>query len=342
MTIGKEHGDIFTDNKTNLYSDGIPLNIGEREAYFSAQNEWFKSIESSADQGEDVAIAELMNLESKYAMTYANIAAAGSAQDIDRISCFEYANFAGGPDIPVLNGYGNLVATWAKDIPVSLNTRVGRVEYSSRGVSVKTSSGDLHARAVLSTVSNGILAAGDIEFVPALPDWKFAAVSGLPIGTLNKICIHFDRDIFGSSGRGFSVNCEQGTDATGFEASVMGLNTAVIFIGGQRAIWLENQGQQASHDYAVEQVGKVFGNNIRNQVTRSIATAWTTDPWTRGSYACAMPGQWHQREALARPIDDRLFFAGEATTAGDHGCCHGAYRSGIRAAREIAEVVAAH
>ena len=69
---------------------------------------------------------------------------------------------------------------------------------------------------------------------------------------------------------------------------------------------------------------------------RMVVTAWTTEPWTRGSYSCALPGQAHQREVLARPLEERLFFAGEATTVGDNSTCHGAYRSGIRAAREIA------
>jgi len=48
-----------------------------------------------------------------------------------------------------------------------------------------------------------------------------------------------------------------------------------------------------------------------------------------------LPGQAHQRTKLAQALDERLFFAGEATTVGDHACCHGALKSGIRAAQEI-------
>ena len=342
VTIGKDYGDIFKENKLSLYQDGVPLSPGEREAYLSSQNEFYTAIHAAADRGEDVAIADLLDLGSKYAMTYANIMAATYAQDIDQISSIEVATFEEGPDIPILNGYGNLVTAWGNDIPVSLNTKVERVEYSNKGVSVETSRGTLQARTVLSTVSNGILAAGEIEFAPALPDWKFEAVSGLPIGTLNKICVHFDNDIFGLEGRGFHIVCDDDTGAAGFEASVMGQNTAIVFVGGRHAIWLEKQGQQASHEFAVKQVAEVFGNDIRKQVIRSIATAWTTDPWTRGSYTCALPGHGHQRVELARPLDDRLFFAGEATTVGDHACCHGAYRSGIRAAQEIAKAITAY
>ncbi len=45
--------------------------------------------------------------------------------------------------------------------------------------------------------------------------------------------------------------------------------------------------------------------------------------------------QYHSQ----RPVDDRLFFAGEATVTGGQGTCHGAYESGIQAAREIAGVL---
>ena len=42
------------------------------------------------------------------------------------------------------------------------------------------------------------------------------------------------------------------------------------------------------------------------------------------------------QEALARPLETTLFFAGEATdTAGHNGTVHGAIASGRRAAKEI-------
>ena len=38
------------------------------------------------------------------------------------------------------------------------------------------------------------------------------------------------------------------------------------------------------------------------------------------------------RTALAAPVDDRLFFAGEACSEGDYSTAHGAYLTGIAAA----------
>ena len=332
--IGKAHGDIFEPDNIQLHANGKNLTGEDKasaQAYFA---ECYAAIAASAEAGQDVAIAELVDLDSEFAPIYMAAMAELNTLDLDQTSAADYyANYAG-PDYPVKNGYGNLVAAWGADVEVALNHKVERIDFRGAGVRVETVHGTLDARTALSTVSNGVLAAQQIDFQPGLPDSKLAAIAGLPCGTENKVCLYFERDVFGAEGRGFH---SAWTDdiAGGFEASLMGQNTAIVFTGGRHAIWLENQGQQASEDYALELVASAFGNDIRKAFGRSICTAWTTEPWTHGSYTCALPGQAHQRAVLAEPIDNKLFFAGEATTVGDHACCHGAFNSGQRAAAEI-------
>ena len=55
----------------------------------------------------------------------------------------------------------------------------------------------------------------------------------------------------------------------------------------------------------------------------------------RGAYAMIPVGATSAQEALAKPIGDTLFFAGEATEPCFSGTVHGAHASGLRAAREI-------
>jgi monoamine oxidase len=63
---------------------------------------------------------------------------------------------------------------------------------------------------------------------------------------------------------------------------------------------------------------------------------WQADPYARGAYSYVTTGGEGAREALAAPLSDTLFFAGEAAdTAGDAGTVAGALRSGVRAAREV-------
>ncbi|WP_440694319.1 FAD-dependent oxidoreductase [Clavibacter nebraskensis] len=63
---------------------------------------------------------------------------------------------------------------------------------------------------------------------------------------------------------------------------------------------------------------------------------WAGDPFARGSGSFLRPGASSaDREALARPLSDRVFFAGEATSADRPGTVAGAYASGLRAAGEV-------
>src|SRR5688500_7734047 len=49
---------------------------------------------------------------------------------------------------------------------------------------------------------------------------------------------------------------------------------------------------------------------------RSVRTSWGTDPFARGSSSfLAVGSSPGQRETLAEPLLDRVFFAGEATSA---------------------------
>ena len=63
---------------------------------------------------------------------------------------------------------------------------------------------------------------------------------------------------------------------------------------------------------------------------------WSGDPFARGAGSYLRPGATSaDREALARPVADRVFFAGEATSADRPGTVAGAYASGLRAADEV-------
>jgi len=59
---------------------------------------------------------------------------------------------------------------------------------------------------------------------------------------------------------------------------------------------------------------------------------WASDPFARGSYSYAVPGMAACREKLASAVDNRLFFAGEASSAHRFSTAHGAYETGVLAA----------
>ncbi len=158
------------------------------------------------------------------------------------------------------------------------------------------------------------------------------------MGTENKIGVHFTEDVFAPDASGYYQVWSSEAQGAYVDVNLMSTNVVTVFIGGRFSAWMEQQGPQAAREFAIERIADIFGNHVRKSVGRSIASAWITDPWTLGSYTAALPGQYHKRELLPTVINNKLFFAGEAT-AHTVGTCHGAYWSGVRAAREVSEAL---
>ena len=78
-----------------------------------------------------------------------------------------------------------------------------------------------------------------------------------------------------------------------------------------------------------------LGNDYRRKLTPLAESRWAHDPFARGAYSHALPGHADKRAVLAAPVDDRLFFAGEATSLNFFSTAHGARDSGERAAKEV-------
>jgi monoamine oxidase len=237
---------------------------------------------------------------------------------------------------PLKQGFGALIARYGADLPVTLNCAVERIDWGGPEIVLHTTKGTVAARRVLVTVSTGILGAGDIRFDPILPAWKQAAIAGLPLGTHNRIGLLFDRNVFGDAPVDGGVKLRDGSFA-GVNLRPFGDPWAVVYTGGRHAIWLEKAGQAAAIDHGKRVLGELLGRDAVKHVARAIVTAWHGDPWVKGSYSAALPGQAHQRVELARPIDDRLFFAGEACSTEFQATAHGAYITGVAAAQTVAK-----
>lgn len=62
---------------------------------------------------------------------------------------------------------------------------------------------------------------------------------------------------------------------------------------------------------------------------------WSKHPFIRGGYSSPTAHAHGLRDELARPVEDRLFFAGEATSVTACATVHTAMETGFRAACEV-------
>lgn len=219
-------------------------------------------------------------------------------------------------------------------MPVTLDCPVRRVEWGADGVRVSTDQGNLRARATIVTVSNGVLADGGMVFAPELPTWKQRALEAVPMGRAEKIALSFDTDVF-ELPQNTLINIERFGCAVGFHLRPFGEPLAVAYTGGVLADRVAAMTVEEAKGFAMDYLAHAFGHGIRRHLRGTAVTAWGRDPWSRGSYSAARPGGHTHRAALARPLTPRLQFAGEATLTGAFATAHGAWMSGIRAAKAV-------
>jgi CRP-like cAMP-binding protein len=101
-------------------------------------------------------------------------------------------------------------------------------------------------------------------------------------------------------------------------------------VGGELARRVECWGESEVRAWSAAVLHEVFGTEPPQPTCVEI-TDWTRDPFSLGAYSFIGVGSTPADiEALAEPVNGRLFFAGEATYRHHWAAAHGAYASGLR------------
>ena len=314
----------------------------ERGAYNAAWGAIERSFEAAGEAGRDVAASEIVPDGLEFGKTVQTlIGPMDHGVDFEDLSVLDYWEAAEGyPSYIVREGLGTVVARYGADVPVSLNKRATAIDWSGSGVSVETSNGTITARACIVTVSTGVLASGAIRFTPDLPIATQASIADLPMGLLCKIGLRFDGSRFGFVPNHWLTHHVPENASGGacfFLTWPFGYDYSVGFVGGRFGWELSKAGEAAAVDYALERFVDMAGSDARKHFVSGIMSTWADDPNTLGAYASSRPGHYDAREALAQPIAEKVYFAGEAVAGPYAALCSGAYYSGQGQARRVAQ-----
>ncbi len=250
----------------------------------------------------------------------------------------------------VVEGYAKVAEGRARALgdAIRLRTRVRQIEWRKGGatVLVQGPGGEqrIEARAVVVTVSLGVLQAGGIAFTPALPAQMQAAIDAIGFGHADKILLVFDASLQHSVlGKATSIASAEGSWYF-FPYHGRPDMPVVIegFLSGKRAVRLSGRPESEVVDDILHELETMTRRtDLRSHLRAARYVDWTADPDVRGGYTFPkVGGGIDQRRVLAEPVDDVLFFAGEAArTAGDYATVHGALDSGIEAAGRVRKAV---
>lgn len=261
------------------------------------------------------------------------------AADATQLSLFHWddGQFFGGRDVVFPNGYDQIINRLAANLTIQTKQIVKAVNYSETGVQVITNQGSWQADRVVITVPLGVLKQNTIKFSPDLPLSKQQAIQKLGMGLLNKTYLQFSEPFWEGDGEFIGYISETKGKWTEF-LDVHHYTQKPILLGfsaGTYATQLERRSNAEIVQSVMGVLRTIYGSRIPNPKGYLI-TRWQADPFAGGSYSYLAVGSSNaDRTTLAEPVGDRLFFAGEATSAEYASTVHGALLSGRRSAEQI-------
>jgi monoamine oxidase len=267
------------------------------------------------------------------------------ATDAARFSARDWRrNALGGSNLVPEGGIGAFVARrLVAGLDIRLNTPATRILWGGPGgrVTVEMADGRVSSGACIVTVSTGVLASGALVFEPPLPAAVQDSIHALPMGLAMKVALRAN----GPGRLDLPLHCsvDRQVERTGlplmpFQCWPFGRDYVQGWIGGGTAWDLAHAGEAAAIDYALSELRAIFGGQADNLFAGGgrLVTHWDADPWVRGAYCYAVPGQSQARDRLAEPLTGgHLMFAGEACNVPYAGTLAGAWISGQEAAKTV-------
>ncbi|MHB1225213.1 MAG: flavin monoamine oxidase family protein, partial [Gemmatimonadaceae bacterium] len=176
------------------------------------------------------------------------------------------------------------------------------------------------------------------------------ALERLYMGQARRVVMHFGERLWESgelrapgvtdslATMGF-LQCPDDRIAVWWTATPLRASVITGWLGGPRAAGLTGAPEGRVVGMALESLAgalRLPRKRLENALVRAHTYDWGADRWARGAYSYAGLDGTEARRELARPVDDTLFWAGEATHwEGSAGTVHGALASGARAASEL-------
>jgi len=310
----------------------LGFRLGEQQDYQQAFIAFDQRVSELAGAAKDAAVAVALEPNGRWNGLISAVVTFINGAEVSDVSLRDYNNYDDTEvNWRVVEGYGAAIAAYGDGLRVEFECPVTRIDRSNKRLRIETAKGAISADQAIVTLPTTVLAAMEEFFAPALPD-KIEAARNLPLGLDDKLFIALDRpEEFEKESRLFGVENDSRTGE--YEIRPVGRPMIEAFFGGSNARELERAGEGAFFDFAVGQLTGQFGNNFAKRIRPLCVHRWGADPFARGAYSYAVPGKVDCRAVLAAPVDNRLFFAGEACSKDSYSTAHGAFFTGIAAAK---------
>ena len=212
--------------------------------------------------------------------------------------------------------------------------RVASIDYSGDRVVVTTDGGAAYeADKVLVTVSIGVLRSGSLTFEPPMGEDKRAAIASVPFHRGLKALFRFTEDFYPDA-----VFFDVDEGEKGFYDVAFGKDTddfvlGALVTGPSVEAYYALPSEEAMIDAMIDELDVLFDGKASETFTGDyILRDWGRNPHVLGTWVEGFRLSKRTVKALNEPLDDKVYFAGEAYDTYRQLGVPGAMLSGLHAA----------
>ena len=308
----------------------------EQQAYWAAWHDFYTRVDEMAATRGERRMSDCFEPGGRWNGMLGAMVTYINGAEAEKITLREYAYYRDSEvNFRVPQGYGALIEAYAAPLDIRMDCPVTLIDHAGTRLRIVTPQGEISARAAIVAVPPGVIANETLRFSSALPA-KIEAAHALPLGIADKVFLALERaDDLPADTRVFGSTTTIETGSYTLRPS--GKPVIEGYFGG--AFARAREGEFAA--FAIEQLVNALGSDMRKRLSPLAESAWARDPFSLGAYSYGSADARAMRAALAAPVNERLFFAGEHCSDLDFSTAHGAYRSGVQAADEAIKALQA-
>ncbi len=216
---------------------------------------------------------------------------------------------------------------------IRLNTPITQINYSGSVVRATDINNNVYeGNKVLITVPINVLKSNVINFTPALSSAKVDAINGISMGDGIKVFIEFSErfypdillfdNIINAAGGSIEKTYYDAAFRKNSSRNILGLFAVQQFATPYTSLGSD----QERINFILKELDEVFGGRASKAYVRHTIQNWSAEPYILGSYSSTFNGDVDE---ILTPVDNKVYFAGEALDAQAsstvHGACQSAY-----------------
>jgi monoamine oxidase len=196
---------------------------------------------------------------------------------------------------------------------IQFNSPVTAIDYSGDKVIVKTKNGNTYETdRVLVTVSIGVLKSNMITFIPEVNEERKKAIEAITFHPGFKVAMKFSEKFYPDAITCKVDNGEKGFHDISFKKDVQTNVLGFLCTGDETLRYYDLNSEEEIISSLLEELDQMFDGKATVAYSGAyIIENWGQYEFTQGTWTQALIEKKSHLKALYRPLDNRVFFAGE-------------------------------